>query len=144
MSMEMSFIPCDFVDAEPVGSRVTCSPPPSDTDQDVLVLIDGSDGAYITAYNAFRAAGWLLGNGVIYVRPEGGGLCDIATVRGWGDEQQANTSLIASSPRLYAALERLLTGCESIAPVMSRSELHELRLSVIEARAALNQARGEA
>ncbi len=28
---------------EPVGSRVTCNPPPTDTDQDILVLIDPSN-----------------------------------------------------------------------------------------------------
>lgn len=51
--------------------------------------------------------GFNLGNGVVYVRPVGGGLRDVATVRGYGDEQKANAAFIASAPKLYEALAAL-------------------------------------
>lgn len=65
--MSIPVIPCDYVSARLVGSRVTCSPPPRDTDQDVLVLIDGTDQGYIKAYDGFRKAGWSLDGSEIVV-----------------------------------------------------------------------------
>lgn len=43
----------------PVGSRVTCSPPPLDTDRDWLVLIDGADENKLMEY--LSAAQWEIG-----------------------------------------------------------------------------------
>jgi len=41
-----------------VGSRVTCNPPPTDTDQDILVLVDRLEPFIMTAYQArFDVAG---------------------------------------------------------------------------------------
>lgn len=60
-------IPCEFIAARCVGSRVTCNPPPTDTDMDVLVLIDGTDRGYVTAYDDFRKAGWSLDGSEIVV-----------------------------------------------------------------------------
>lgn len=77
--------------------------------------------------------GFSLGNGVVYVRPAGGGLRDVATVRGYGDEQKANTALIASAPKLYEALYQVLT----VANLRDHPAIAEM------ARTALASARGE-
>lgn len=44
-------------DVTPCGSRVTCSPPPTDTDEDFLVLVDGGD-SLSKLVNLLHAAGF--------------------------------------------------------------------------------------
>lgn len=53
---------------EPVGSRVTCSPPPMDTDEDHLILIAGEDLQY--ALDALDAEGYVPGGS--YLHPSEG------------------------------------------------------------------------
>lgn len=43
----------------PVGSRVTCNPPPTDTDEDYLVLVDNLDLSM--ALKAMQEEGWEMG-----------------------------------------------------------------------------------
>jgi hypothetical protein len=47
---------------EPVGSRVTCTPPPTDTDEDFLVLID--EEKFGELYLNLMADGYELGGSV--------------------------------------------------------------------------------
>lgn len=51
--------------------------------------------------------GFNLGCGVVYARHANGNPKDVATIRGWGSEQQQNSRLIASAPDLLEALENL-------------------------------------
>lgn len=48
--------------------------------------------------------GFNLGCGVVYARHANGNPKDVATIRGWGGEQQQNSRLIASAPDLLEAL----------------------------------------
>ena len=52
--------------------------------------------------------GFNLGCGVVYARHANGNPKDVATIRGWGGEQQQNSRLIASAPDLLEALEAIL------------------------------------
>lgn len=42
-SLDLSTLRAMCVALEPVGSRVTCNPPPADTDADYLVLVDSTN-----------------------------------------------------------------------------------------------------
>lgn len=48
-----------WIDIEPVGSRVTCSPAPDDTDRDWLVLIH--EKGEITFHQHLTSCGWKVG-----------------------------------------------------------------------------------
>lgn len=63
-------LPCKFTRVRLVGSRVTCRPPPEDTDIDVLVLIEDSNDAYADLYTSFRKAAWNLDGSEITVPEE--------------------------------------------------------------------------
>ena len=52
--------------------------------------------------------GFNLGCGVVYARHANGNPKDVATIRGWGSEQQENARLIASAPDLLEALDALV------------------------------------
>ena len=52
--------------------------------------------------------GFNLGSGVVYARHTNGNPKDVATIRGWGGEQQANSRLIAAAPDLLEALEAMV------------------------------------
>lgn len=52
--------------------------------------------------------GFNLGCGVVYARHANGNPKDVATIRGWGGEQQQNSRLIASAPDLLEALDALV------------------------------------
>ncbi|MBO6278758.1 MAG: hypothetical protein J6N20_15280 [Pseudomonas sp.] len=56
--------------------------------------------------------GFNLGSGVVYARHSNGNPKDVATIRGWGGEQQANSRLISSAPDLLEALKALLERTE--------------------------------
>ena len=47
----------------PCGSRVTCNPPPTDTDRDWLVL--ANDAVWLDFCNCMLAAGWEIGGSQI-------------------------------------------------------------------------------
>lgn len=55
MSFDVFSILGNFVDVAPVGSRVTCDPAPSDTDEDYIVCI----GAATDADAELKAAGFI-------------------------------------------------------------------------------------
>lgn len=44
---------------EPCGSRVTCNPPPTNTDQDFLVLVKSDSQSVFLAVRALSSGGWL-------------------------------------------------------------------------------------
>jgi hypothetical protein len=54
---------------EPVGSRVTCDPAPTDTDRDWLVLVDSNEGLFELATN-LQKDGWSMPEP--YIPLEGG------------------------------------------------------------------------
>lgn len=56
--------------------------------------------------------GFNLGSGVVYGRHSNGNPKDVATIRGWGGEQQANSRLIAAAPDLLYALEECISELE--------------------------------
>lgn len=58
--MGTGFIPFAFLSAEPVGSRVTCNPPPVGTDEDWLVLVAAATSLGNLDYDV-RSEGWRLG-----------------------------------------------------------------------------------
>lgn len=51
--------------------------------------------------------GFNLGSGVVYGRHPNGNPKDVATIRGWGGEQQANSRLIAAAPEMLEVLETI-------------------------------------
>lgn len=55
-------------DWELVGSRVTCNPPPTDTDQDILVLVDKANTS--TFLEELKANKWKACTGTKNERPE--------------------------------------------------------------------------
>lgn len=83
-----------LADAAPVGSRVTCSPPPHDTDEDWLVLV------YSDPEPALRAAGFTQdGSPEFYTGNDAGGF------RSWrlGDLNVVTTSEIEFYDRFMTA-----------------------------------------
>ena len=59
--------------------------------------------------------GFNLGSGVVYARHSNGNPKDVATIRGWGGEQQANSRLISAAPDLLEALESLFQDYKELA-----------------------------
>lgn len=53
--------------------------------------------------------GFNLGNGVVYARHSNGNPKDVATIRGWGGEQQQNSRLISAAPDLLEFAEEWLS-----------------------------------
>lgn len=51
-----------FIKFSPVGSRVTCNPPPMDTDEDFLCLVE--EGSFIKLYTMLDDDGYELGGSV--------------------------------------------------------------------------------
>lgn len=78
-----------------VGSRVTCDPPPTDTDQDILVLVDAF------AFNAKRrelsAAGWELGGSQVNI----GDMEDPAEMGSFVSYRLGELNLILTSDGVY-------------------------------------------
>ena len=82
--------------------------------------------------------GFNLGCGVIYARHANGNPKDVATIRGWGGEQQQNSRLIASAPDLLEALEQMIDEYGTAGDGWPRNN-KVLR----DARAAISKARGQ-
>mgnify|MGYP003366710579 CR=1 FL=1 len=82
--------------------------------------------------------GFNLGCGVVYARHANGNPKDVATIRGWGGEQQQNSRLIASAPDLLEALEQMIDEYGTAGDGWPRNN-KVLR----DARAAISKARGQ-
>lgn len=82
--------------------------------------------------------GFNLGCCVVYARHANGNPKDVATIRGWGGEQQQNSRLIASAPDLLEALEQMIDEYGTAGDGWPRNN-KVLR----DARAAISKARGQ-
>lgn len=82
--------------------------------------------------------GFSLGNGVVYSRHSNGNPKDVATIRGWGGEQQANSRLISASPDLLKALEA------AVAFIDSHVADHDITKEMIATYAAYRESNPEA
>ena len=98
--------------------------------------------------------GFNLGCGVVYARHANGNPKDVATIRGWGGEQQQNSRLIASAPDLLEALENLLWHAEVLEEFIesergrgrNADQLYadgEMHNYMVEAKASILKARGQ-
>ena len=91
--------------------------------------------------------GFNLGCGVVYARHANGNPKDVATIRGWGSEQQANSRLIASAPDLLEALEGVLRISDLWLPheieEQHGEEMYVLHMARNKMIAAVEKARGQ-
>lgn len=90
-------LPAEFLsqilDWEPVGSRVTCSPAPTDTDQDVLVLIHPD--------KIYQVFGWLSGNGWSLDGSDPGNFDDIGVESRFQSFSRGEINLICTSSEVF-------------------------------------------
>ena len=77
------------ISIEPVGSRVTCDPPPTDTDEDWLVLVRDADFGRITG--SLAEAGFDLDNPGQHYRPE------LSTFNSWRGPNSLNLIITADA-----------------------------------------------
>lgn len=86
---------------EPCGSRVTCNPPPTDTDQDYLVEVPAHDRGHVAlVVSDLTQAGFHL---------EGNGHYQDQAAEGFMSWRRGDVNLIVTANPLFASRHRVAT-----------------------------------
>lgn len=117
----IAFLADIAIEIAPVGSRVTCDPAPTDTDEDWLVLIRETD--FHAAISAMSQAGFTLDNPNNHYRPEQ------STFNSWRGPN--NVNLIVTSDREWHSRFLVATAVAKRLNLLAKADRIELFQAVL-------------